>query len=499
MRSIIEIDGNAMGRDFIGTDPHGSLDELKKVVGLLKTGDRLFLCGDYIDRGKKSLEVIRYLKKQKKSGKQIFMIRGNHEDMMLKTLQDIELVIAMRKGAYLFGDWESWKSYCESNASTCSWCKDLTKQDCILFLKSYSKLTRAYSLQFQSANEQEYERYEEEIKFCLQGLKNKYEVGAPKVYDFFLQLVSNMNNGEAWALSLSAVERAEVKGFLDFDVLLYGLRVKEVQQEGKAIKGFDLFHAAPLSEGRIQAVLLGEALTDQEKIGITWARPYECAQIWDLHIDAETIGEKLHRTYLGHTVEGADAGSKTYQAIKAFNLDVGTADSGCMLVYDHTNDRIHVIGALSPAIEEVIKALNTLAQSSPSYSYSESTTSEQKLNDEICKKIWTNNLSRSQLKQAFKEEIKGRINNNAMSAEQRKRLAHYLLTHSQYHILAEERGSCRGNEYSIKTQSMSDVIDILLNGLENNIATINRACFQKDITFFNASLEPAIFTIKNRI
>ena len=87
---ILVLEGNAVGRDFIFTDLHGSLELFKKVVLLLKEGDRLFHDGDFIDRGPESFKVIEFFIEQVKAGKQIYATLGNHEDMALRTLDYIE-------------------------------------------------------------------------------------------------------------------------------------------------------------------------------------------------------------------------------------------------------------------------------------------------------------------------------------------------------------------------------------------------------------------------
>lgn len=71
---------NEHGRDFVIGDIHGMFDELIETLDSVNFNfdtDRLFVTGDLVDRGPKSLEVLRLLDKP-----WFFSIYGNHEDMM---------------------------------------------------------------------------------------------------------------------------------------------------------------------------------------------------------------------------------------------------------------------------------------------------------------------------------------------------------------------------------------------------------------------------------
>lgn len=75
-------------------DIHGELRMLKKLLeklfreeNLNLKKDILVFTGDYVDRGKYSYEVLRILKNlQTKYPKNVIVLKGNHEDMMIKAL-----------------------------------------------------------------------------------------------------------------------------------------------------------------------------------------------------------------------------------------------------------------------------------------------------------------------------------------------------------------------------------------------------------------------------
>lgn len=69
------------------TDIHGCANtfiELLNQIGLNKT-DRLFLLGDYIDRGPNSIKTIDKIIELQKSGYEVKCLTGNHEQMLLES------------------------------------------------------------------------------------------------------------------------------------------------------------------------------------------------------------------------------------------------------------------------------------------------------------------------------------------------------------------------------------------------------------------------------
>ncbi|WP_026701532.1 metallophosphoesterase family protein [Salibacterium aidingense] len=80
-----------MTRDIFISDIHGQFKTFTSLLTKLEYDpeqDRLFLLGDYIDRGPQSFQVIRYLLQLKElAGDNITFLMGNHEDMMLHAFQ----------------------------------------------------------------------------------------------------------------------------------------------------------------------------------------------------------------------------------------------------------------------------------------------------------------------------------------------------------------------------------------------------------------------------
>lgn len=76
---------NTRGRDFFISDIHGQFDELQSLLRLVKFApdtDRLFSCGDVIDRGPKSKECLKLLEEP-----WFYSVLGNHEYFLLQSEQ----------------------------------------------------------------------------------------------------------------------------------------------------------------------------------------------------------------------------------------------------------------------------------------------------------------------------------------------------------------------------------------------------------------------------
>lgn len=87
MPHLIQIDANLHGDDYIIGDVHGNVSTLERVMAELKEHDRLFIVGDLVDRGMTNVEVIDYIAKY--PGR-IICIRGNHEDLCLDAIGQLE-------------------------------------------------------------------------------------------------------------------------------------------------------------------------------------------------------------------------------------------------------------------------------------------------------------------------------------------------------------------------------------------------------------------------
>ncbi len=73
---------------FVVSDVHGHYSLLKEAldeVGFDKENENhlLICCGDYFDRGRENVEVLKFFERLKNK----VLIRGNHEDLLLKLLQ----------------------------------------------------------------------------------------------------------------------------------------------------------------------------------------------------------------------------------------------------------------------------------------------------------------------------------------------------------------------------------------------------------------------------
>jgi serine/threonine protein phosphatase 1 len=80
-----------MRRLWVIPDTHGCSKTLQELVGeniKATRDDRLYFLGDYIDRGPDAKGVIDFIMQLQKDGFTIRMLRGNHEDFLLKVYED---------------------------------------------------------------------------------------------------------------------------------------------------------------------------------------------------------------------------------------------------------------------------------------------------------------------------------------------------------------------------------------------------------------------------
>lgn len=84
-------------RTIVIGDIHGCYNELKSLLTRLEKDnkynqrtDKLVFLGDYIDRGEDSRKVIGFIKRLQKNNKNVIALMGNHEDMLLNYLEDMD-------------------------------------------------------------------------------------------------------------------------------------------------------------------------------------------------------------------------------------------------------------------------------------------------------------------------------------------------------------------------------------------------------------------------
>ncbi len=86
-------------RKIAVSDIHGcalTFDALLDKIAL-STTDELYLLGDYVDRGPDSKGVIDIILELRSRGQKVICLKGNHEDMMLKAINDNESYHEWRK------------------------------------------------------------------------------------------------------------------------------------------------------------------------------------------------------------------------------------------------------------------------------------------------------------------------------------------------------------------------------------------------------------------
>ena len=86
---VRRLKANALGRDFVVGDIHGTFEVVRQAmrrVGFDKTKDRLFSCGDLVDRGIESETAAKFL-----AAECVYAVMGNHEDDLIDLYMALEV------------------------------------------------------------------------------------------------------------------------------------------------------------------------------------------------------------------------------------------------------------------------------------------------------------------------------------------------------------------------------------------------------------------------
>lgn len=84
---------NKERRIYVIGDIHGCVNTFKKMIQdslHIERSDEIYLLGDYIDRGPNSKGVVDYILQMQDSGYSVHCLMGNHEKMLLDSLQSRE-------------------------------------------------------------------------------------------------------------------------------------------------------------------------------------------------------------------------------------------------------------------------------------------------------------------------------------------------------------------------------------------------------------------------
>ena len=83
-----QLEQNRRGRDLVVSDIHGHFATLRRALAELEVDehDRVFSLGDLVDRGPESWAAKGWIAGSDPSARFAFVLRGNHEQMMLAAL-----------------------------------------------------------------------------------------------------------------------------------------------------------------------------------------------------------------------------------------------------------------------------------------------------------------------------------------------------------------------------------------------------------------------------
>lgn len=88
MSSVVRLEENRTGRDFVAGDVHGEFGALEALLDRVEfkpERDRLLALGDLINRGPHSVRALSWMNE----GRITLSVRGNHEDILLRYLEAV--------------------------------------------------------------------------------------------------------------------------------------------------------------------------------------------------------------------------------------------------------------------------------------------------------------------------------------------------------------------------------------------------------------------------
>lgn len=291
---VIILKKNEAGYDFVMTDPHGHFEFIPDQIAKLEANDRLFICGDLTDRGPDSFKIIQALIQAKRDEKQVFCVRGNHEDLVLNVLKFYSKNPALIQGLEDAGALDRWKSL----VNECP-----------------------YPLSSDSANRVLNFAKDSENLAAIDTVPKK------QIRAFWEAAGVLLQNGGAWIFNLTSEERAQVESYMSN--LPYVIHVA-----GE----FNIVHAA-MPSYEILMGALDHGFTPQECEYMTWARPKTTASPGDVVADPK-ISRTPIVTYSGHC--SFDGSEEFYLQSNAIDADFGTFASHAMIVINHTRKTIEI-------------------------------------------------------------------------------------------------------------------------------------------------------------
>lgn len=298
MPHILVLGPNRNGSDFVIADMHGHyLDRLFDFLENQNQTTRVFFAGDLIDRGDKSLEILKKLKELQNNpkGPQIYIIKGNHEDFAEHAIREFENTLIA----------------CENDEDNFN-----GQQTKTLFAIKSDK--NPIIIQYAAENNGG--------KWLVDLYKQ--EVRADKIYA--------INN------SICYCNDSEIKFIKDFFLTLpYILHVKG----GHNKAAFNIAHAdMPLSDAELLDKVSDNDLTLKDE-DIEYATCARTPGLGNISFQNRFRNSDSILTYVGHNVviHNHNKNKSVRKNSNTINLDFGAWQTGIALFVDHSRKELYAI------------------------------------------------------------------------------------------------------------------------------------------------------------
>lgn len=308
---------NTLGCDKIIGDVHGNVRCLEAVLKTLSEHDRLFIVGDLVDKGDHNVEVIDLLLHNRD---RVFSIRGNHEDLCLRTISILEKCV---QNSVLAMQLLHKKHLCtyllvESNIDTfmCFFGQ-------LFFHRSTEIEDMLYDLKSHCKNQG---------KWLIKLFQSEFKSKKIKI----------THNSEE-SLHVHYDDDSQIKKIKEYIAQLpYMIKIN-------GIDPFCLVHAdMPFGDDELAYRIRTQhtTLSPDEIKHATWARAEGCK--------ASLAYRSKHSlpTFVGHTIIEKETVAPVREATNIYNIDVGTYYNDTFLIVDATKKTTVFLG-LMPIIHIV--------------------------------------------------------------------------------------------------------------------------------------------------
>lgn len=386
------LEANEKGDDFIIGDVHGNNGCLERVLaeiqavtppGTTINPHRLFIVGDLTDRGKDNVGVIRRIMQNNDdpARPKIYVTRGNHEEMGLKSIKRLDAAVSGNKAKKLRQklqelrdnknkmsalDYIAEEKKLKRKLKSMEKTEKLVQQLNDLRDKRSSTMTMDERVEYNKQRQAIKQKLKQRLKKVVGG-HAKSKNGGKWLVSLYLNEIMNgrirLENGKVYFNDDSRIRM--VRDF--FDLLPYVTHVKNGPEDantGNKDRGaFNIVHAdMPVSDEELQIrIMAGLGFNDDELLHATWAREVRDENKASVLTPLANRGRHEHSdiAYCGHSIVKHHS-QLIRNSSNTVDIDIGSYESDFALLVNHSRHHAMLIPGASSNMSKIPSALQKL-------------------------------------------------------------------------------------------------------------------------------------------